>query len=50
MAPQTAQSFHRLLVREGCAGYAFAFRDSQELGRRILSRVATHTGLRPEDL
>lgn len=26
------------------------FHDNDELGRKILSRVAKHTGLRPEDL
>jgi predicted RNA binding protein YcfA (HicA-like mRNA interferase family) len=41
---------HRLLVREGWPDYEFAFHDNDELGRRILSRVARHTGLRPEDL
>ena len=30
--------------------YEFAFHDKAELGRKILSRIARHTGLRPEDL
>jgi predicted RNA binding protein YcfA (HicA-like mRNA interferase family) len=41
---------HKLLVREGWPDYEFAFHDNAELGRKILSRVARHTGLRPEDL
>ena len=41
---------HKLLTREGRPDYEFAFHDNAELGRRILSRIARHTGLRPEDL
>jgi hypothetical protein len=28
----------------------FAFHDNEELGPRMLARIAKHTGLRPEDL
>jgi predicted RNA binding protein YcfA (HicA-like mRNA interferase family) len=41
---------HKMLSREGWPDYEFSFHDGDELGRRILSRVAKHTGLRPEDL
>lgn len=41
---------HKLLAREGWPDYEFAFHDNDELGRRILTRIAKHTGLRPEDL
>jgi len=41
---------HRLLTREGWPDYEFSFHDNQELGRRILNRIAKHTGLRPEDV
>lgn len=41
---------HRLLERSGWADYEFAFHDDEELGPRILSRIAKRTGLRPEDL
>ena len=41
---------HRLPTREGWPDYEFAFHDNEELGRRILSRIAKRTGLRPEDL
>jgi predicted RNA binding protein YcfA (HicA-like mRNA interferase family) len=41
---------HRTLSREGWANFVFAFHDSEELGPRMLARIAKHTGLRPEDL
>ena len=41
---------HRLLTREGLPDYEFAFHDNDEPGHKILSRIAKHTGLRPEDL
>jgi predicted RNA binding protein YcfA (HicA-like mRNA interferase family) len=31
---------HRFLVREGWPDYEFAFHDGEELGRRILTRMA----------
>ena len=41
---------HRVLSRAGLPDYVFAFHDGEELGPRILARIAKHTGLRPEDL
>jgi predicted RNA binding protein YcfA (HicA-like mRNA interferase family) len=41
---------HRTLNREGWPDYVFAFHDSEEIGPRMLVRIARHTGLRPEDL
>jgi predicted RNA binding protein YcfA (HicA-like mRNA interferase family) len=41
---------HKLVTPEGWPDYQFAFHDNEELGRRILHRIAKHTGLRPEDL
>ncbi len=41
---------HRTLSREGRPNFVFAFHDSEELGPRMLARIAKHTGLRPEDL
>jgi len=41
---------HRTLAREGWPNYAFAFHDNEELGPKMLSRIAKHTGLTPEDL
>jgi predicted RNA binding protein YcfA (HicA-like mRNA interferase family) len=41
---------HRTLSREGWPNFVFAFHDGEELAPRMLSRIAKHTGLRPEDL
>jgi predicted RNA binding protein YcfA (HicA-like mRNA interferase family) len=41
---------HRTLERDGWPDYVFAFHDSEEIGPRILARVAKHTGLKPSDL
>ena len=43
-------SSHRTLAREGWPDYVFAFHDAEEIGPRMLSRIARHTGLRPEDV
>jgi predicted RNA binding protein YcfA (HicA-like mRNA interferase family) len=43
-------SSHRVLARDGWADYVFAFHDGEEIGPRMLARIAKHTGLRPEDL
>ncbi len=41
---------HRVLERPGWANYVFAFHDREELGPRMLARIARHTGLTPDDL
>jgi predicted RNA binding protein YcfA (HicA-like mRNA interferase family) len=41
---------HRTLAREGWPDFVFAFHDSDEIGPRMVARVAKHTGLKPEDL
>ena len=41
---------HRVLSRGGWPDYVFAFHDGDEIGPRMLARIARHTGLRPEDL
>jgi hypothetical protein len=38
------------LAREGYPNYVFAFHEREEIGPRMLSRIAKHTGLTPEDL
>lgn len=43
-------SSHRTLQRDGWNDYVFAFHDDQEIGPRMLSRIAKKTGLRPGDL
>jgi predicted RNA binding protein YcfA (HicA-like mRNA interferase family) len=40
---------HRTLAREGWSDVVFAFHDDDEIGPRMLARLAKHTGLRPED-
>jgi predicted RNA binding protein YcfA (HicA-like mRNA interferase family) len=39
---------HRTLSRVGWPDYVFAFHDGDEIGPRMLSRIAKHTGLRPD--
>jgi predicted RNA binding protein YcfA (HicA-like mRNA interferase family) len=41
---------HRTLARRGHPDYVFAFHDDEELGPRMLARIAKHTGLTPEDI
>ena len=41
---------HRTLTRSGWPDFVFAFHDDEELGPRMLARIAKRTGLRPEDL
>jgi predicted RNA binding protein YcfA (HicA-like mRNA interferase family) len=46
---QSATS-HRVLNRPGHPDYVFAFHDREEIGPKMLARIAKHTGLTPEDL
>jgi len=41
---------HRTLVRDGWPDVVFAFHEGEEIGPRMLARIAKHTGLTPEDL
>ena len=41
---------HRILERDGWSDYVFAFHDDDEIGPRMLARIAKHTGLTPSDL
>ncbi len=41
---------HRTLEREGWPNYVFSFHDNAEIGPVMLSRIAKHTGLTPDDL
>jgi predicted RNA binding protein YcfA (HicA-like mRNA interferase family) len=41
---------HRTLARPDSADFVFAFHDDEELGPKMLARIAKRTGLRPEDL
>ena len=41
---------HRVLARDGWPDFVFAFHDGEEIGPRMLARIARRTGLKPEDL
>jgi predicted RNA binding protein YcfA (HicA-like mRNA interferase family) len=41
---------HKTLERTGWPDYVFAFHDADEIGPRMLARIARHTGLKPSDL
>ena len=41
---------HKTLVRTGWPDVVFAFHDGDEIGPKMLARIAKHTGLTPEDL
>lgn len=41
---------HRVLSRPGWPDMVFAFHESEEIGSRMLPRIAKVSGLKPEDL
>lgn len=41
---------HRTLQRAGWADFVFAFHEKEEIGPRMLARIARRTGLTPDDL
>jgi predicted RNA binding protein YcfA (HicA-like mRNA interferase family) len=41
---------HRVLSRPGWPDFVFAFHDAEEIGPRMLARIARRTGLQPDDL
>jgi predicted RNA binding protein YcfA (HicA-like mRNA interferase family) len=41
---------HKTLSRNGWPDFVFAFHDGDEIGPKMLARVAKHTGLSPNDL
>lgn len=41
---------HRTLQRPGRGDFVFAFHDKDEIGPKMLARIARRTGLTPEDL
>jgi len=41
---------HRALEREGWPDVVFAFHDDEEIGPRMLARIAKRTRLKPDDL
>jgi len=45
-----AAGSHRILARTGWPDTVFAFHDGEEIGPRMLARIAKRTGLTPRDL
>lgn len=43
-------SSHKVLARVGWPDYVFAFHDREEIGPRMLAKIAKSTGLTPADL
>ena len=41
---------HRILGKDGKTDITFAFHDREEIGPRMLARIAKHTDLTPDDL
>ena len=41
---------HRVLARDGWPDVVFAFHDRDEIGPKMLARIAKRAGLKPEDL
>lgn len=41
---------HRVLMQPGFPDFVFAFHDRDEIGPRMMARIAKHTGLLPEDV
>jgi len=41
---------HKIMKKDGWADYPFSFRDSEELGPAVLSKISKKTGLQPQDL
>ena len=41
---------HKVLSRPGWPDVVFAFHDNDEIGPKMLARIAKHTGLEPKDL
>jgi len=41
---------HKTLARDDWPDYVFAFHDGDEIGPKMLARIANHTGLSPSDL
>ena len=40
---------HKTLSKQGHPDFVFAFHDREEIGPRMLARIAKRTGLKPED-
>ena len=40
---------HRTFKRDGWPDFVFAFHDAEEIGPKMLARIAKHTGLTPRE-
>ncbi len=49
-AVKRSSGSHKTLAKPGLPDYVFAFHDRDEIGPKMLARIAKHTGLKPEDL
>lgn len=45
-----AKGSHKVLAREGFPNFVWAFHDRDEIGPRMLARIARGTGLTPDDV
>jgi len=50
MIKRQSGTSHRVLARPSWPDYVFAFHDREEIGPKMLARIAKHTGLTPKDL
>jgi len=50
MTKREFRGSHRVLSRPGWPDVVFAFHDAEEIGPRMLARIAKRTGLTPDDL
>jgi len=41
---------HRIMSKSGYPNYTFAFHDKEEIGPKMMSRIAKYTGLTTNDL
>lgn len=41
---------HRVLMRDGWQDVVFSFHDNEEVGPKMMARIARRTGLSPDDL
>ena len=48
--PKRQSGSHKILERPGWQDVVFAFHDNEEIGPRMLARIAKVTELTPEDL
>ena len=50
LADQAAIRFAQTLARNSWPDFVFAFHDGDEIGPKMLARIAKHTGLSPNNL